>query len=932
MNRIHRLPSAAGLTLWLASASLISACGGGSGGGQAPDPVVLDLPLAYISRPLTLEIDGEAETFQPPAILTPARFNPGARLLLKERATATANAVNISDRAFGDDALYDIRDLSAHPNGDRLLFSMRAPEIPNANDEDQPRWNIWEYDLRNGELRRVISSDIVAEMGHDLSPAYLPSGRIVFSSTRQTRSRAVLLDDNKPQYSALEESRNDPAFTLHVMDDDGTRIQQITYNQSHDLQPSVLADGRILFTRWDRFGNRNNLSLYTVNQDGTDLQFHYGYHSLNGQNLPTLFRPRQLPDGRILALMKPRASLYGGVMVAVDAGNYTENQVPTALNAGATGPALEPLLSLPVNIDGEPSPHGLYGSVHPLTDGTPRLLVSWSQCRLQEPDTGRIVPCTASWLATPGIQQAPPLFGIWIYHMDSETQQPVVVPEEEVMYTEMVSLEPRDMPCAYPASGCPARERDSALMAAGLGVLHIRSVYDRDGEDTTANGIADLADPVQTPANARPARFLRLIKAVSIPDRNTLQFDNNAFGVSTQQGMREILGYVPIEPDGSVMARVPADVAFTFDVVNGEGKRVNAAFPRHQNWLQLRAGERLDCQGCHTATSTVPHGRPDAEPFPAYPGAQGSFANTRRLDAFGTPELPDLGETMAEFDARVSLTCTDPGDPLTCTPRGPRIPSVNILFDDDWTDPDAATPTDSIAWRYADLTGDDYQWQPGEDPADPPAPTEYQAAVPTSEGCEAAWTGLCRVIINYEHHIQPLWERPRYPTVANEGVIEFVLDDDSEPVNHTCTGCHSRLDAEGQPRVPAASLALVTEPRFQTRMHAYQQLLRDRNELELVDGSLIERQEETGEFVCAEDPELALDDENCTPVPVLTTVPQAASMTEAGASNSQRFFNLFAASGSHAGYLNPSELKLLAEWLDLGAQYFNNPFDSVEQD
>jgi hypothetical protein len=188
------------------------------------------------------------------------------------------------------------------------------------------------------------------------------------------------------------------------------------------------------------------------------------------------------------------------------------------------------------------------------------------------------------------------------------------------------------------------------------------------------------------------------------------------------------------------------------------------------------------------------------------------------------------------------------------------------------------------------------------------------------------------VIINYEHHIQPLWERPRYPTVANEGVIEFVLDDNSEPVNHTCTGCHSRLDAEGQPRVPAASLALVTEPRFQTRMHAYQQLLRDRNELELVDGSLIERQEETGEFVCAEDPELALDDENCTPVPVLTTVPQAASMTEAGASNSQRFFNLFAAGGSHAGYLNPSELKLLAEWLDLGAQYFNNPFDSVEQD
>ena len=30
--------------------------------------------------------------------------------------------------------------------------------------------------------------------------------------------------------------------------------------------------------------------------------------------------------------------------------------------------------------------------------------------------------------------------------------------------------------------------------------------------------------------------------------------------------------------------------------------------------------------------------------------------------------------------------------------------------------------------------------------------------------------------------------------------------------------------------------------------------------------------------------------------------------------------------GSHAGYLSLAELRLIAEWLDIGAQYYNDPF------
>ena len=51
------------------------------------------------------------------------------------------------------------------------------------------------------------------------------------------------MDEGKPQFSAQDEDRNEPAFVLHVMNADGSGIRQISFNQSHDLDPAVL-DGR----------------------------------------------------------------------------------------------------------------------------------------------------------------------------------------------------------------------------------------------------------------------------------------------------------------------------------------------------------------------------------------------------------------------------------------------------------------------------------------------------------------------------------------------------------------------------------------------------------------------------------------------------------------------------------------------------------------
>ena len=52
------------------------------------------------------------------------------------------------------------------------------------------------------------------------------------------------------------------------------------------------------------------------------------------------------------------------------------------------------------------------------------------------------------------------------------------------------------------------------------------------------------------------------------------------------------------------------------------------------------------------------------------------------------------------------------------------------------------------------------------------------------------------------------------------------------------------------------------------------------------------------------------------------------TMSVNGARASGNFFNRFRAGGSHQDFMSPAELRLLAEWLDVGGQYYNNPFDA----
>jgi hypothetical protein len=61
-------------------------------------------------------------------------------------------------------------------------------------------------------------------------------------------------------------------------------------------------------------------------------------------------------------------------------------------------------------------------------------------------------------------------------------------------------------------------------------------------------------------------------------------------------------------------------------------------------------------------------------------------------------------------------------------------------------------------------------------------------------------------------------------------------------------------------------------------------------------------------------------------VPIPNPLGSAASI--AGAAASDLFFAPFEdPAHSHYNMLSSAERRLIAEWLDIGAQYYNNPFD-----
>ena len=879
------------LLLVLGCSSASSGHAPGVAGGETLTPGITNYPLAYIKRPAPPGVP----TMKTPDInvLDLITSTTGGDVYVRSQANAAGAEVNITSPIT--QGMGDVRDLDVSPDGTHLIFSLRLPLNPNQDNTaiTQPNWHIYQYDATTQVVNQLTNDDITA--GHDVGARYLPDGRILFASTRQIATQSILLNEGRPQYQAVTNNgpQEQAIFLLHVMNADGTGMKQISFNTNHDFAPSVLSDGQIVFSRWELVNGTNQISLYRANPDGTGLELYYGANSHatganiagSSDNVIQFLGARQRADGVILAIARPfLGTQLGGDIVQINATGYVEiHQLSSPTGTLGTGQSSATTLGVTTDAN-KLSLGGRFAGAYPLYDGTNRMLVSWSPCLVLDTTVTPAAThvCTTTSINGTTIQQAPPQYTLWVYDFDAGTLGPVLSANSGTMITEPVILQARKPAPTNKPDSTPTTTAAQDMATNGVGLLNISSVYDFGGVDIATPNIATQADPSQANFYSRPYRFIRIQKAVEIPGKKVRKIDDSAFGpLGRAQGMREILGYAPIQPDGSVQIQVPANVPFTFDIIDANARRVIPV--QHSSWLQLLPGETKSCNGCHSTVATTSHGRSGLTTAVnlGAPTTGSPFPNT------STQFFADAGETMAQTLARI--TC-ETGSLMICS----QILNPDVTYTPLWTAgvtlPTGLPSDTKISFLYSALST--------------PSPILADFA-----NC-SPWTAQCRATVEYFPNqpplhvgqLQPIWNlSPRFATV--NGVVGTT--------NVACTNCHNPHTTPVPPatavapQLPAGSLDLtgIASNVVTTVATSYEQLLFPRSE-ELLNMGVVQ--------------------------PVVPAVTLAAPMTAGSAAGATAFFRMFDGNYNdvpdHTGYLTPAELRLISEWIDIGGQFYNDPF------
>lgn len=913
------------------TAAVLGACSSGGnpaiGKGQSSGGISNDFAIAYIKRTLPTDPAALAKLRSDDDVTLPRKFWSKADVYYRTSANPQGKEINVTaavTAATTGTDFWDVKDLDVSPDGSLLIFAMRGPVTPNQDDFKPPSWHIWQYSVSTGTLTQLTGTTIDTDPNaNDVGPHYLTDGRVVFSSTRQVTSREVLINEggvgaNVQPFEAQTEPRNTSAFLLHVMNADGTGIHQISFNPSHDIDAYLLPTGRILFSRWDATAGRtggDGMHLYSVNPDGTDVELLYGAQSHTtsvtnlfgapacpaGLNCEVQFTAtRPLQNGKLLSLARSFSGAdFGGNLLVIDTNRYVENNqaAPDVVYPNPTSaevPATQNDIRTQTAGGGAPvpSPGGRFNSAFPLWDGTNRVLVSWGQCRLQNIKTGQLVACTTAnqqdlASANPTLQLAPPLYGAWLLNFSDGTLKPIFTSQEGVMITDVVSLQARKIPCVS-SNTCPTDTPVPTTIDPGYGILDIRSVYDRDGVAAGLGNNADLSTVATANAAARPARFLRLEKVVAFGDpdlKDGFPKIDRALALGNSVGyMRQILGYAPIEPDGSVRVTVPANVAFQVSILDANGRALGD-FPRHNAWLSVQPGETLHCNGCHTPQgaqlASLTQGNPQVQVSGRSHGRANLFtalnegdAATFSITANGTVSTFSqcAGATMAE-ELAGATSCNS-----SATAKYAAAPiSGDVVFKDAWGS--GSGPNAPISYTYSALT----------------------TTLPIPPACQATWSAFCLSIINYPTIIDPLWKVARSTAALPNG-------------GATCTACHtaSRTRMAGGATIPVppdGNLQLDdAQAQAAAQLPSYTQLVTAHDVLAL---------NATNQLV---------DSGTKVPGPI-----------RVGSANASCFFQVITGASmgcsvtgnvNHAGFMTAAELRLLSEWVDIGTQYYNNPFDA----
>jgi hypothetical protein len=286
-----------------------------------------------------------------------------------------------------------------------------------------------------------------------------------------------------------------------------------------------------------------------------------------------------------------------------------------------------------------------------------------------------------------------------------------------------------------------------------------------------------------------------------------------------------------------------------------------------------------------TDTLVLSHNR--ANTFtPLYTGAA-TFAGTM------VQPLAGCTETMAE-----ALTGVNCGD----KPYAAATPTMAVQFIDPWFG--GGTGNETIAYNYTSNG----------------LASGLSTPLPTSSTCSQTWNYTCRSIINYETHISPIWFVTRGAVSAT-----FPLGAD------TCVSCHTRVVTPArQTTINCTPTGTTTAMDVIINLGPAGGLELDATAPETVAGrfgsydQLIKGSTNEPTFNAATD----FDTSTCIQASDITGSAPVSLHAGSALGSGASFFNKFATGGSHAGRLTAAELRLLSEWVDVGAQYYNNPFSA----
>ncbi len=196
--------------------------------------------------------------------LAPASDDPIARLF-PARSRIVALKPGSEVKILTEDFL-SARAPEVSYDGRRLIFSGKRRQ--------GDAWQIWEMKIGGGPARRITSG-----IEDCTDPVYLAGDHIIFSAKAAPY----------PGYGG-----GDHNFSLYTCDHDGSNLQPVTFHPAAELSPTLLCDGRVLFTRLSP--GEAPPRIMSGRSDGTDVElFHPG---IRGSSW--IGRGHEIPSGAVV--------------------------------------------------------------------------------------------------------------------------------------------------------------------------------------------------------------------------------------------------------------------------------------------------------------------------------------------------------------------------------------------------------------------------------------------------------------------------------------------------------------------------------------------------------------------------------------------------------------------------------------------------------